>query len=1193
MSHNPQRPGRFRAVAATLAGAGLLAAPLVGAPAMASPVSGSDATSTTSDVQITDDYTNGRYFVVLKDDPSVTYGGGTDGLAATAAEGGQFEVNRPEVGRYEQYLKVQQSRVAQTVGASTQMQFARAVNAFVADLTADQARTLAKDERVLSVGKDERLSTDYSSTDFLNLPGANGAWNTVYGGEENAGKGVVVGVIDTGIHPDNPFIQGEPVAPLSGQPQVGQPYRTADGRIAVLKADGTTAYGDCQEGPDFPASSCDSKLIGAYAFADDFLRSVPAANRHPAERISPLGVFSHGTHVATTVLGNTDVEQSINGYSYGTGAGVAPAAHLISYKICWEDNDPDTGGCYTSASIAAIEKAIENNVDVLNYSISGNNNSITDAVALAFRSAAEAGIFVAASAGNSGPSANTVNHSSPWLTTVAASTFSNELTATIEFADGTRVRGASSTRVGVEEAEVIHASEVGRAGADANQVRLCYPGTLDAAAAADKIVLCERGVIARVDKSKAVAEADGVGMILVNVPSGSLDADVHSVPSVHVDDNGIIAKVRAGGERAAIVVGDTTGRAPDPLPQVAGFSSRGPSNAVNQEFLNPDVAAPGVNVIAGVSPLDPGYDGNEFGLMSGTSMAAPNVAGMAALMVGKNPSWSPMALKSAMMTTATDLYNADGSVNVDNFATGAGNADPRAMAAPGLVYEADARQWDSLLLGDIAGRDVNLPSVAIPDVVGSATVKRTLTAKQAGTWTFSGSVPGFAVTAQPSTLSLAAGQSAEVTLTFTRTDAPLSEWRHGSMSWNRPAAASVTSPVTLKAMAATVTSNVEGEGANGSETVEILPGVTGQLEASVLGLGRAETAQITKTPGAGASTVANASSHVETVDVAEGTRALSLAVNAGRVGADWDMYVITPSGQLIRVTTAADSEQLTLNNPAAGRYTVVYHLYSTPDGAADTATTEVLRLTGDAGNLTVTPNPVPVTSGTPTQATLAWSGLTEGTWRGLVTWAPGVTTTVTVVVGAGEAPVEPEVCEAPDFRDNAPGSTYYEPVRWMQCNGITTGYADGTYRKYNDITRGESLTFLFRYIDPEHTAPETSPFPDVRAGSTFYPAITWAAAQGVTTGYTDGTFKPGRDVTRGEFAAFVYRALAVDPFTAPAQSPYADVPAGSAHYEAIAWLHAQGLIRGYSNGTYAPHQQITRGEVAVIMERIDAMMNEG
>ena len=170
---------------------------------------------------------------------------------------------------------------------------------------------------------------------------------------------MVVGVIDSGIHPDNPYIDGEPVGPLKGKPKVGEPYRTADGQIAMLKADGTTAVAECETGPDFPASSCDSKLLGAYAFSEDFEKYVPVDQRDPNERISPLGVFSHGTHVATTIVGNTDVEQTINGDSFGTGAGLAPAAKLISYKICWEDTDPSTGGCYTSCLLYTSDAADE------------------------------------------------------------------------------------------------------------------------------------------------------------------------------------------------------------------------------------------------------------------------------------------------------------------------------------------------------------------------------------------------------------------------------------------------------------------------------------------------------------------------------------------------------------------------------------------------------------------------------------------------------------------------------------------------------------------------------------------------------------------------------------------------------------------------------------------------------------------
>ncbi|XNY99562.1 ExeM/NucH family extracellular endonuclease [Micrococcus luteus] len=183
---------------------------------------------------------------------------------------------------------------------------------------------------------------------------------------------------------------------------------------------------------------------------------------------------------------------------------------------------------------------------------------------------------------------------------------------------------------------------------------------------------------------------------------------------------------------------------------------------------------------------------------------------------------------------------------------------------------------------------------------------------------------------------------------------------------------------------------------------------------------------------------------------------------------------------------------------------------------------------------------------------------------------------------------DPETCEITDFADNPEGSQFYSAVRWMQCAEITSGYVDGTYKKHRDITRGESIAFLYRYLKPEHTASTTSPFSDVSTGFTHYEAITWAAQAGVTTGYLDGTFRPKKDVTRGEFASFMYRAAGEPEFTAPSESPYSDVLPGQAHYTAITWLHEQGIVEGYGDGTYRAGTDISRGEVAVIMERFDS-----
>ena len=289
------------------------------------------------------------------------------------------------------------------------------------------------------------------------------------------------------------------------------------------------------------------------------------------------------------------------------------------------------------------------------------------------------------------------------------------------------------------------------------------------------------------------------------------------------------------------------------------------------------------------------------------------------------------------------------------------------------------------------------------------------------------------------------------------------------------------------------------------------------------------------------------------------------------------------------MATASGSEHLTVPNPAAGTWTIISNLYSSAGGGEADAVLEHVTLAGDAGNLTVSPDPVTITQGETTEAELAWSGLTEGSWKGTVTWAPGVVTAVSVFVGAGSG--TPGECTLPDFADNAPGSPFYEDVRWMQCADITRGYSDNTYRKMQDISRGESVAFLYRHSGDEFQAPAESPFSDVSTTFTHFTPITWASAQEITTGYTDGTFRPKNPVTRGEFASFVYRYAGAE-FTATAEAPFEDVPAGSTHHEAISWMKAEGLANGRTDGTFGVKDPITRGEVAAFLHRLDQSLGE-
>ncbi|MFC7400954.1 calcineurin-like phosphoesterase C-terminal domain-containing protein [Citricoccus sp. GCM10030269] len=199
--------------------------------------------------------------------------------------------------------------------------------------------------------------------------------------------------------------------------------------------------------------------------------------------------------------------------------------------------------------------------------------------------------------------------------------------------------------------------------------------------------------------------------------------------------------------------------------------------------------------------------------------------------------------------------------------------------------------------------------------------------------------------------------------------------------------------------------------------------------------------------------------------------------------------------------------------------------------------------------------------------------------------------TETLTFEVSEGSTEPEEPTAPEFSDNQPGSAFYAPVQWMAENGISVGYADGTFKKNQDVTRGETTAFLHRYVSPDFAAPATSPFSDVHADGAFYRPITWAADEKVTAGYADGSFKPSQAVTRGEFAAFLYR-LAGPEHQAPAESPFDDLNAGGANYSAITWLSSEGITVGDTEGNFNQSEEITRAEISAFLQRYDRVADQ-
>ncbi|HSG43453.1 MAG TPA: S8 family peptidase, partial [Anaerolineales bacterium] len=559
---------------------------------------------------------NGIYIVQMVDKPVVAYEGGIKGLKTTKPKNGQkINPNSAAVKEYVSFLISKHDEALAMSGGKKVHDYVYSYNGFSAELTEAQAFSLSKSPLVLSVEADVLMQLDTNRTpDFLGLTDGGGLWDQL-GGVENAGEGVIVGIIDSGIWPENPSFSD----------------RDADGKLIFHQIPGW--HGKCTPGEGFPASDCNQKMIGAQWYNAGWGGNAGVKALFPYEYVSTRDANGHGSHTASTAAGNYGVNAVVDDVDLGFISGMAPRARISSYKVCWGRGEE--GGCFGSDSVAAIDQAVADGVDVLNFSISGTGTNYLDAVEVAFLFAADAGVFVAASAGNSGPGSGTVAHMSPWLTTVAAGTKDDFYAGTVTLGDGSEYSGASRASA-VGPASLVYSADVGLGGANPTQVRLCYPGTLDPALVTGKIVACDRGTIARVDKSLAVAMAGGVGSILMNTGPSSLNADLHSVPTVHVDHvarTDILAYMALEGAGAtASLVGDDFQIAEAPF--VAAFSSRGPNQA-GADLLKPDIMAPGVDVLAAVSP--DGNGGRDWDFLSGTSMSSPHMAGLAALLIDAHP----------------------------------------------------------------------------------------------------------------------------------------------------------------------------------------------------------------------------------------------------------------------------------------------------------------------------------------------------------------------------------------------------------------------------------------------------------------------------------------------------------------------------------------------------------------------------
>ncbi|MCL1600377.1 MAG: S8 family serine peptidase [Actinomycetia bacterium] len=914
---------------------------------------------------------NGSYIIVMKAEPLIVEFG-QDGLDTKQADKARAKKDK----KHDEVLAESGASASDKVNSYT-----NAVDGFSALVSHSEAQAMANRDDVLAVYPDElRQTTTDSSPTFLRLDDPKGPWADGYDGE-----GIVIGVIDTGIWPEHASFADDGSYPA--------PPNTLDDSLQSACDFGNTAANPL----DAPFT-CNNKLIGARQMLATYRALVPT---QPFEYDSARDDNGHGTHTASTSGGNADVQATIFDVDRGIVSGIAPRAHIIMYKGL------GTLGGFGSDLAAAIDQAVFDGVDVINYSIGSGSFAIgPDDVAFLF--AADAGVFVATSNGNNGPGAATTGSpaSVPWLTSVGASTQARTFQGTAVLGDGSEYFGASVT-AGAGPATLIDSADAGS--------ELCVPGALDPLLVAGNIVLCKRGAIARVAKSEAVSLAGGIGMILYNVTDAQEQVtDNHWVPSVHTNNtDGLAIKdyiASDGAGATAEIIGGVYTTSQGSV--MAAFSSRGP-NGLSGDIIKPDVTAPGVNILAGNTPTpEPGsVPGELFQAISGTSMSSPHVAGMFALIKQAHPDWSAAMAKSALMTTSRqDVTKEDATTAADPFDMGAGHITAVSQGNqgspfdPGLVYDAGLFEYVAFTCGADLGiftpgscafmeslgiptdpSDLNVPSIGIADLAGTQTIVRTVTNVTDKKLNYQASVKkpkGFDVKVNPSHLRLQPGESATVEITITNKSAIPNTWEFGELTWHG-GGYQVTSPIAVKAALFSAPDVVPGTGTDGSASFDVIFGYTGDYTAAPHGLSaNAPTSgEISQDPDTEyPSDDDGDNGGVVWIDFTvtdSGMVRWSMVIPGDD---DVDLFLHDSSGAIIATSTNGGTDELIeLVLPADDTYTMAVHGWGVPNEPLPFTLNYWNVPLASGGSLSVDSAPASAVAGAVEPIDISWSGLTAGT----------------------------------------------------------------------------------------------------------------------------------------------------------------------------------------------------------------------
>ena len=962
-------------------------------------------------------------------------------LSATGQPRVHLDKASPAIQSYTAQLADKQDKVLARAGAGTELiyRYQYGLNGFAARMHPSQAHKLENLPDVLRVWEDEirPLATNFS-LDFLGLfdpeKGLRGAPGL-------DGDGLVIGFIDSGIAPEHPSLADTREADrprlCSGDwaenSRLGRWLcRRVDKREDVLLFEPPENWnGSCQAGDQFEPTSCNNKLIGARWFITGAEASGPIDD---GEIRSARDADGHGTHTATTAAGNR-VKASIFGSFIGRIEGVAPRARVAVYKACWLRPGDQRASCNTSDLANAIDAAVADGVDIINYSVGSSLVSVTAPDDLALMAATKAGVFTVVAAGNEGPNLGTIGSpaGAPWVLTAAAS--SRDGTTTLEALEIKTPPGlagkyaareanftpALSTRgpldgdlVLVDDGEDV--LEDGTAGTLSDA---CEP-PVNSSDISNNIALIQRGGCDFDVKVTNAADAGAIAAIVYNIAGDPIVmngatglSDIPAVMIGQADANLILAEIDAGNlvtvllDKALFLTENDTGNV------MGSFSARGPGPA--PDILKPDVTAPGINILAGFTPdAANAAPGENFAYLTGTSMSTPHVAGVAALLLQAHPDWSPSAVKSALMTTAhQSLTGSDGETAALPFDYGAGHIVPNDSVDPGLVYDVSADDYDAFACGiasagvtqercdelsaagySFAGADLNQPSIAVERLTNERTVRRSVTnvSDQSGSYVATVVAPaGIGVNVVPASITLGPGQTAMFDVTFSFESGPLDLWRFGSLTWN-DGTHSVYSTIAIRPVSVTAPVQVTEFGADGTLSFPVEFGYTGAYSAGIHGLrlplildGFVDN-DPTKTFSF--RSVNGVTMHLIDVPVDEAYLRFALFDTLTDGNDDLDMYVYYCPDN-VNCTKLGDSgeassqEEFNVLLPAAGRYAVLVHGFETDQvsggpGANYSLLGWSFGLVDDQGNMTAS-GPAFVNAGTVENITVNWTGLLPDT----------------------------------------------------------------------------------------------------------------------------------------------------------------------------------------------------------------------